>query len=78
MDQMNAKGKGRAIGIDLGTTYNYVVFWEHDRVEVIVNDLANITTPSIVAFTPYQRLVGDVAKYQIATNSHNTLFDVIF
>lgn len=67
--------KGTAIGIDLGTTYSCVAVWQHDRVEVIVNDQGNRTTPSIVAFTPSERFVGDAAKYQIANNPHNTVFD---
>eukprot|EP00253_Pinus_taeda_P020953 PITA_20953 len=67
--------KGKAIGIDLGTTYSCVAVWQHDRVEVIVNDQGNRTTPSIVAFTPSERFVGDAAKYQIANNPHNTVFD---
>lgn len=67
--------KGKAIGIDLGTTYSCVAVWQHDRVEIIVNDQGNRTTPSIVAFTPSERFVGDAAKYQIANNPHNTVFD---
>ena len=73
---MAAKGKGKAIGIDLGTTYSCGGVWEHDRVEIIVNDQGNKTTPSMVAFTPCERIVGDGAKYQIANNPHNTVFDV--
>lgn len=73
---MDADGKEKAIGIDLGTTYSCVAVWQHDRVEIIVNDQGNRITPSMVAFTPYERLVGDGAKYQIATNPHNTVFDV--
>ena len=70
---MDAHGKEKAIGIDLGTTYSCVAVWQHDRVEIIVNDQGNRITPSIVAFTPNERLVGDGAKYQIATNPHNTV-----
>ena len=73
---MAAKGKGKAIGIDLGTTYSCVGVWEHNRVEIIVNDQGNRTTPSMVSFTPCERIVGDGAKYQIANNPHNTVFDV--
>ncbi|XP_047341517.1 heat shock 70 kDa protein 4-like [Impatiens glandulifera] len=74
---MSRKGKwkGPAIGIDLGTTYSCVGVWQHDRVEIIVNDQGNRTTPSYVAFTKTERLVGDGAKNQIATNSINTVFD---
>ncbi|XP_047341302.1 heat shock cognate 70 kDa protein-like [Impatiens glandulifera] len=68
--------KGPAIGIDLGTTYSCVGVWQHGRVEIIVNDQGNRTTPSCVAFTDTQRFIGDGAMNQIATNSINTVYDV--
>merc|ERR1712127_307984 len=64
-----------AIGIDLGTTYSCVGIWQHDRVEIIANDQGNRTTPSYVAFTETERLIGDSAKNQVAMNPHNTVFD---
>ncbi|KAI9128119.1 hypothetical protein K1719_001112 [Acacia pycnantha] len=64
-----------AIGIDLGTTYSCVATWQHDRVEIIVNDQGNRTTPSYVAFTDTQRMVGDAAKNLAAHNPANTVFD---
>ncbi|XP_059457473.1 heat shock cognate 70 kDa protein 2-like [Corylus avellana] len=67
--------KWPAIGIDLGTTYSCVAVWRRDRVEIIVNDLGNRTTPSHVAFTRKERLVGDAAKNQIARNPDNSVFD---
>ena len=68
-------GKGPAIGIDLGTTYSCVGVWQHDRVEIIANDQGNRTTPSYVAFTDSERLIGDAAKNQVAMNPTNTVFD---
>ncbi|XP_073008603.1 heat shock 70 kDa protein-like [Typha latifolia] len=67
--------KGKAIGIDLGTTYSCVGVWLHDRVEIVPNDQGNRTTPSYVAFTDTERLIGDAAKNQVAMNPHNTVFD---
>ncbi|RWW82145.1 hypothetical protein BHE74_00009409, partial [Ensete ventricosum] len=73
--EMASNGKGKAIGIDLGTTYSCVGVWMNDRVEIIPNDQGNRTTPSYVAFTDTERLVGDAAKNQVAMNPNNTVFD---
>ncbi|XP_047956395.1 heat shock cognate 70 kDa protein-like [Salvia hispanica] len=73
---MAGKGEGRAIGIDLGTTYSCVAAWQHNRVEIIVNDQGNRTTPSYVAFTDDELLIGEAAKNQVSNAPlSNTVFD---
>jgi len=64
-----------AVGIDLGTTTSCVAIFQNDRVEVIANEHGNRTTPSYVAFTDTERLIGDAAKNQISANPKNTVFD---
>ena len=64
-----------ALGIDLGTTYSAVGVWQNDRCEIIANDQGNRTTPSYVAFTDSECLIGDPAKNQASMNPKNTVYD---
>ncbi|KAF5134542.1 Endoplasmic reticulum chaperone BiP [Metarhizium anisopliae] len=74
--QADVSEYGTVIGIDLGTTYSCVGVMQKGHVEIILNDQGNRITPSYVAFTDEERLVGDAAKYQAAGNPERTIFDV--
>ncbi len=62
--------------IDLGTIYSYVGIFKNDSVEIIQNELGNKITPSVVAFTDEECLVGEGAKNQAALNPKRTIYSV--
>lgn len=66
--------EGPVIGIDLGTTYSCVGIFKNGRVEIIPNELGNRITPSYVAFTDEEKLVGEAAKNQASQNPVRTVY----
>ena len=64
------------IGIDLGTCNSSVAIFQNGKVEILPNDFDEKTTPSYVAFTETQKLVGNIAKNQMKSNLSNTIFGI--
>ena len=76
LSKVDSKIDGPVIGIDLGTTYSCVGIFKNGRVEIIPNEQGNRITPSVVAFTDEERLVGEAAKNQAAINPSRTVYSV--
>jgi L1 cell adhesion molecule like protein len=70
----NNKNADLAVGIDLGTCYSAVAVYRHNAVEIIANSTGNRITPSVVAFTDEERLIGNSAQNQISMNPQNTIY----
>ena len=62
--------------LDLGTTFSCISYWTHGAPVVIANDQGNRTTPSVVAFTDTEILVGEAAANQAAMNPTNTIYEI--
>ena len=75
-DKKKKEIEGPVIGIDLGTTYSCVGIFKNGRVEIIPNELGNRITPSVVAFTDEEKLVGEAAKNQASQNPERTVYVV--
>jgi len=75
-EEAKAKVEPPCVGIDLGTTYSVVGVWQNGEVQIIPNEMGNRITPSVVAFTETERLIGDGAKNQLPQNPINTVYTI--
>eukprot|EP00760_Papus_ankaliazontas_P001419 PhM_4_TR10470/c1_g3_i4/m.69423/K04043/dnaK, HSPA9; molecular chaperone DnaK len=75
-DEDGKKLECPVVGIDLGTTYSVVGVWKNGEVQIIPNEMGNRITPSVVAFTDSERLIGDGAKNQLPQNPENTVYTI--
>jgi heat shock protein 5 len=73
VEAKNHEVDGPVIGIDLGTTYSSVGIYKNGGVEIIPNELGNRITPSFVAFTDSERLIGEAAKNQASNNPERSI-----
>lgn len=72
----SGKVEAPCIGVDLGTTYSVAGVWQKGEVHIVTNEMGNRITPSVVAFTDSERLVGDGAKNQLPQNPENTIYAI--
>lgn len=75
MNDDSDKSDRVAVGFDVGTTYSVAAVFKNGRVEIVPNDHGNRITPSWVAFSGTERLIGDAAKAQAPRNPKNTIYD---
>ena len=73
-DEKKTPNTDLAVGIDLGTCYSAIAVYRNNNVEIISNSVGFRITPSVVAYTDEERLVGNSAANQISMNAENTIY----